>query len=309
MIELVTRTRASRTIRYPGGNFVSGFRWEDSVGPRDRSAAPPRPGLALHGDQRVGLHEFSALARQGRQRADAGRQPRHPRHRGGAGPARIRQPAGRHRADRPTRRQRQTEPLRHHACGAWATRWTARGRSATGPPTTTASSPPRRRKAMRQLDPSLELVVCGSSSAPCRRSASGNAWCSTQTYDDVDYISCHAYYEETDGDLAAFSPPRWTWTTSSRRSWPPPTTSRPQRQQQDDQPLLRRMERLVHRPLPARRQDAGIDDWPVAPRLLEDLYSVADAVVVGNLLITLLSTPTGSPAPAWPNWSTSSRRS
>ena len=25
--------------RYPGGNFVSGFRWEDSVGPRDQ-----RPG-------------------------------------------------------------------------------------------------------------------------------------------------------------------------------------------------------------------------------------------------------------------------
>ena len=30
------------------------------------------------------------------------------------------------------------------------------------------------------------------------------------------------------------------------------------------------------------------DDWPVAPRLLEDLYNVADAVVVGNLLISLL---------------------
>src|SRR6266508_6855821 len=24
------------TVRYPGGNFVSGFRWEDSVGPRER---------------------------------------------------------------------------------------------------------------------------------------------------------------------------------------------------------------------------------------------------------------------------------
>ncbi len=30
------------------------------------------------------------------------------------------------------------------------------------------------------------------------------------------------------------------------------------------------------------------DDWPVAPPLLEDVYSVADAVVVGDLLITLL---------------------
>ena len=29
--------------------------------------------------------------------------------------------------------------------------------------------------------------------------------------------------------------------------------------------------------------------WPVAPRLLEDVYNVADAVVVGGLLITLLN--------------------
>jgi alpha-N-arabinofuranosidase len=32
----------------------------------------------------------------------------------------------------------------------------------------------------------------------------------------------------------------------------------------------------------------GTDNWPVAPRLLEDQYSVLDAVVVGNLLISLL---------------------
>ncbi|WP_280175092.1 alpha-L-arabinofuranosidase C-terminal domain-containing protein [Micromonospora cremea] len=30
------------------------------------------------------------------------------------------------------------------------------------------------------------------------------------------------------------------------------------------------------------------EDWPVAPPLLEDHYSVADAVVVGGLLISLL---------------------
>jgi len=32
----------------------------------------------------------------------------------------------------------------------------------------------------------------------------------------------------------------------------------------------------------------GVEDWPVAPRLLEDVYTVMDAVVVGNLLISLL---------------------
>ncbi|HAM25854.1 MAG TPA: alpha-L-arabinofuranosidase, partial [Microbacteriaceae bacterium] len=33
----------------------------------------------------------------------------------------------------------------------------------------------------------------------------------------------------------------------------------------------------------------GIDNWPKAPRLLEDVYSVADAVVLGSLMISLLN--------------------
>ena len=41
--------------------------------------------------------------------------------------------------------------------------------------------------------------------------------------------------------------------------------------------------------LDERRATGQITDyWPVAPRLLEDVYAVADAVVVGSLLITLL---------------------
>ncbi|MDX5398508.1 MAG: alpha-L-arabinofuranosidase, partial [Actinomycetes bacterium] len=41
----------------------------------------------------------------------------------------------------------------------------------------------------------------------------------------------------------------------------------------------------VHR---AESQPPTGDDWPVAPVLLEDRYTVADAVVVGSLLISLL---------------------
>ena len=44
--------------------------------------------------------------------------------------------------------------------------------------------------------------------------------------------------------------------------------------------------------------------WPVAPRLLEDHYSVVDAVVVGNLLISLLRHADRVTAHASPSWST-----
>lgn len=38
----------------------------------------------------------------------------------------------------------------------------------------------------------------------------------------------------------------------------------------------------------AEDKRTAIDDWAVAPRILEDVYSVPDAVVFGNLMISLL---------------------
>jgi alpha-N-arabinofuranosidase len=47
------------TIRYPGGNFVSGFRWEDAIGPREDR--PTRLDLAWHSTEsnEVGIDEFA----------------------------------------------------------------------------------------------------------------------------------------------------------------------------------------------------------------------------------------------------------
>ena len=51
-------------VRYPGGNFVSGFNWEDSIGPRDQR--PRRLDLAWFTTEtnEVGLHEFAHWARK-----------------------------------------------------------------------------------------------------------------------------------------------------------------------------------------------------------------------------------------------------
>ena len=50
-------------VRYPGGNFVSGYRWEDGVGPREQR--PRRLDLAWHSVETnaFGLDEFVALVR------------------------------------------------------------------------------------------------------------------------------------------------------------------------------------------------------------------------------------------------------
>ncbi len=57
VIDLVKELGVS-TVRYPGGNFVSGYRWEDGVGPKE--ARPRRLDLAWHSTEtnEFGLDEF-----------------------------------------------------------------------------------------------------------------------------------------------------------------------------------------------------------------------------------------------------------
>src|SRR5690606_36023086 len=59
-------------------------------------------------------------------------------------------------------------------------------------------------KAIRQLDPRVELVVCGSSARDMPTFGEWERTVLRHTYDDIDFISCHAYYEEVDGDRASF---------------------------------------------------------------------------------------------------------
>src|SRR5919107_1173113 len=60
----LTRELGVTTIRYPGGNFVSSYRWEDGVGPLE--SRPTRLDLAWRGIEpnHVGLNEFMGWAAQ-----------------------------------------------------------------------------------------------------------------------------------------------------------------------------------------------------------------------------------------------------
>src|SRR5512135_682920 len=57
VIDLVKKLNVS-ILRYPGGNFVSGFDWDDSIGPREQR--PKRLDLAWSSTEsnEFGLHEF-----------------------------------------------------------------------------------------------------------------------------------------------------------------------------------------------------------------------------------------------------------
>ena len=73
----LTRELGVPVIRYPGGNFVSGYRWEDGIGPVGGTAGAAGPGLALHRAERGGHGRVLRLGPAGRLGADAGGEPGH----------------------------------------------------------------------------------------------------------------------------------------------------------------------------------------------------------------------------------------
>jgi alpha-N-arabinofuranosidase len=277
------------TIRYPGGNFVSGFKWEDSVGPRDER--PTRLDLAWHSVEtnEVGLHEFSSwLTKAGSELMLAVN----------LGTRGVEEaldlleytnvPSGSTLSD---------QRVANGAAEPFAVKTWCLGNEMDGPwqlghrsaedygkiASLTA-------KAMRQLDESIELVVCGSSN---RTMPTFGAWERTvleHTYDDVDLISCHAYWAERDHGLESFLAAGYDMdqmieavvatADSVRASLKKDKTINISFDEWNVWDIARFQE---------EDKIEGVANWPKAPRLLEDSYTVADAVVVGSLLISLLN--------------------
>jgi alpha-L-arabinofuranosidase len=287
VIELVRELGVS-TIRYPGGNFVSGFRWEDSVGPREDR--PRRLDLAWHSTEtnEVGLHEFDSWLRKVDSdlmlAVNLGT-------RGTLEALDLLEYTN--IADGTALSNRRIANGKTDAFGVkmWCLGnemdgpWQLGHRSADDYGKIASQTA----KAMRQLDPSVELVVCGSSSAHMPTFGEWERVVLTHTYDDVDYISCHAYYEEKNGDLGSFLASAVDMdafietVVATVDHVKAVVGSKKTINVSFDEWNVWYLERYH-----GVDKIEGLDNWPVAPRLLEDVYSVADAVVFGNLMISLL---------------------
>lgn len=287
VIELVRELGVS-AIRYPGGNFVSGFKWEDSVGPREQR--PVRLDLAWHSmeSNEVGLHEFSRwLEKVGSELMLA-------INLGTRGVAEALElleytniESGTHLADqRAVNGRSKSFGVRMWCLGnEMDGPWQLGHRSADDYGKLASQTA----KALRQVDPDLELVVCGSSSAYMPTFGEWERVVLTHTFEDVDYISCHAYYEEKDGDLDSFmasavNMDNFIESVISTADHVRATlgSSKTINISFDEWNVwyLQRFKTVD--------KITGVQNWPRAPRLLEDVYNVADAVVVGSLLISLL---------------------
>ncbi|MDZ5661709.1 alpha-N-arabinofuranosidase [Nocardioides sp. S-58] len=287
VVELVRELGVS-AVRYPGGNFVSGYRWEDGVGPRE--SRPTRLDLAWHSTEtnEVGLHEFAEwLEEVGSDLVLA----LNLGTRGTLEALDLLEYANVARGT--TRTDERARNGRPHPFGVrtWCLGnemdgpWQLGHRSADDYGKLAAQTA----RAMRLLDPDLELVLCGSSSRDMPTFGEWERTVLTHAYDEVDLISCHAYYEERDGDLASFlasAVDMDAFIDSVVATIDHVRAVRGSEHRVDisfDEWNVWYLSRFQ-----AEERITSLDHWPRAPRLLEDVYTVADAVVVGSLLISLL---------------------
>jgi alpha-N-arabinofuranosidase len=280
----LTKELGATVIRYPGGNFVSGYRWEDGVGPV--SERPTRLDLAWRSIEpnTFGLHEFMTwtelaqvepmlavnLGTRGVQ--EAAELVEYCNH-----------PSGTVLSDR---------RAKNGAPDPFGVRLWCLGNEMDGDWQVGQKTPAEygrlaaeTAKAMKLVDPNIELVACGSSNRRQRTFASWEATVLEHTYRFVDYISMHAYYEETDNlsdflatavDMDGFIEDVVAAADYVRAKLRSPKALKISFDEWNVWYETR------YHALPKQ-------DWQHAPALIEDEFTVADAVAVGSYLISLLN--------------------
>lgn len=269
-------------VRYPGGNFVSGYNWEDGVGPVE--SRPNRLDLAWGTTEpnSFGTNEFMKWCRKansdcmmavnlGTRGADEARNlVEYMNHPGNSAWSDLRKSHG------------YDEPwgvklwcLGNEMDGAW--QMGAKTAADYGKLANEAS------KMMKWTDNSIETVLCGSSS---RNSPTFGEWEATSldiAYDSIDYVSLHQYYENRAGDTPAF-------------------LARTMELEEFIYSVICVCDYIKSKKRSKKTINLSFDEWNVwyhsnnapyerwsyAPPRLEDIYNFEDALLVGSMLITLL---------------------
>ena len=190
-------------IRYPGGNFLSGYNWLDGVGPKEQR--PLRPELAWFAlePNQVGTDEFLQWCERLGTQAMLGV------NLGTGTPQSACDLLEYVNGDLPTQYanlRRQNGREEPYGVQLWCL-----GNEMDGPWQICAKTAEEygrvaceTAKMMKWLDPSIELVVCGSS---YRSMPTFGEWERTvlkHCYPYIDYLSLHQYYQNNDGDVPSF---------------------------------------------------------------------------------------------------------
>ncbi|EPX87763.1 Alpha-L-arabinofuranosidase [Rubellimicrobium thermophilum DSM 16684] len=275
-------------VRYPGGNFVSAYNWEDGIGPVEQR--PVRLDLAWHTSEsnRVGIHEFMAWC------DTVNTRPMLAINLGSRGLDQARNfveyvngPLGSYWGDLRKKNGR-AEP--------WNCRLWCLGNEMDGPwqiGHKTAEEYGRlaneTAKALRAFDKGLELVVCGSSNSDMKTYPEWERIVLEHTYEAVDHISLHMYFANRDGDTQTYLSlnhklDRYIATVAAAIR----LVKANKRSKRDVHISFDEWNVWYHSNAEDRAVLEGNAGWPHAPRLLEDIYIFEDVLQVGCILNTFI---------------------
>jgi alpha-N-arabinofuranosidase len=288
VIELVKELNVP-VVRYPGGNFVSAYNWEDGIGPKE--SRPTRLDLAWHTSEsnQVGIHEFAdwctSVGTEMMLAVNLGSR--------GLDEARnfleyVNHPGGSEWSDK-RRENGREEP--------WDVKLWCLGNEMDGPwqiGHKTADEYGRlaheTAKAMRAFDSSLELVVCGSSNAHMPTYPQWEATVLDHTYNEIDYISLHMYFENRAKDTANFLArsvelDNYIGTVAGVIDF----IKAKKRSTKNVYISFDEWNVWYHSKERDKAILEGNSGWPHAPALLEDDYNFEDVLQVGCILNTFIN--------------------
>ncbi len=271
-------------VRYPGGNFVSGYHWEDGVGPRGQRPRRTDPAWGVVETNQFGLNEFMAWSKK------AGTSPMMAVNLGTRGAEDAKNlleycnlPEGTLYSNL-RRSHGHSEPygirlwcLGNEMDGSWQM-----GHKTAAEYGRLAQETGR---LMKMVDPTIQLVACGSSNTGMSTFGYWEDQVLEQCYDQVDYLSLHTYYGNPDdctSDFLASSLDMDRFISSIVSVC-------------DSVRARKRGKHPIHLSFDewnvwyhSKAQDLEIPRWSEAPHQLEDVYNLEDALLVGSMLITLL---------------------
>jgi alpha-N-arabinofuranosidase len=271
-------------VRYPGGNFVSGYNWEDSVGPKEARKRRLELAWRTIETNEFGLNEFVDWAKKANTEVmmainlgtrgvdDARNIVEYSNHAEGSYWSDLRR---KHGYEQP--HNIKTWCLGNEMDGPWQIghkNAVEYGRIAQ-----------EAAKVMKWVDPTIDLVACGSSH---RNMPSFPQWESTvldHTYEHVEYLSMHQYYGNPNDDTPTFlarslEMDDFIQTLIS-------TCDYVKAKKRSKKKMLLSFDEWnvwFH----SSEADRKMDPWQIAPPQLEDIYTHEDALLVGCMLISLL---------------------
>lgn len=271
-------------VRYPGGNFVSGYNWEDGTG--DRSKRPRRMELAWASIEtnEIGIDEFQEWAKR------AGSEIMMAVNLGTRGAEEARNLVEYCNSTTDTyyaNKRRENGFEEPFAIKTWCL-----GNEMDGPWQMGAKKPMEyarlaceTAKMMKWVDDKIELVACGSSSPEMPTFGEWERTVLREAYEHIDYMSMHNYYRNDSGDTAAFLGSSVVMDKFIKDV--AAMCDEIKAEKNSDKTINLSFDEWnvwFH----SDEADKRLDKWLIAPPKLEDIYDLQDGLVVGSLLITLL---------------------